>query len=62
MGSEAEYVDPEYMPEGFTFKEPSKLSKVEAYARLKFWYDRQQDPNIKRVFQFRRIRGKIGEP
>jgi hypothetical protein len=62
MGSEAEYVDPEYMPEGFTFKEPSKLSKVEAYARLKFWYDRQQDPKIKRVFQFSRIKGKNGEP
>ena len=62
MGSEAEYVDPEYRPDGFTFKEPSKLSKIEAYAGLKFWYDRQQDPKVKKVFQFRRIRGKNGEP
>jgi hypothetical protein len=62
VGSEAVYVDQEYLPEGFTFKEPSKLSKVEARDRLKFWYDRQENPRVKKVFQFRRIRGKHGEP
>lgn len=52
FGSEAEYVDQEYMPDSFTFKEPSKLSKPEALTSLKFWYDRQQNPKVKTVFQF----------
>jgi hypothetical protein len=62
LGSEEQYVDEEYIPQGFTFKEPSKLSKVEAYDRIKFWYDRQENRSKKRVFQFRQIRGKDGEP
>jgi hypothetical protein len=55
-------VDPKYVPEGFTFKEPSKLSKIEALDRLKFWYDRQQNPKVNKIFQFRRILGRTGEP
>ena len=35
LGWEADYVDPEYLPANFTFKEPSKLSKQEALDRLK---------------------------
>jgi len=62
VGSEDVYVDKEYVPEGFTFKEPSKLSKSEARDRLKFWYDRQTDNGIKTVFEFCRVRGKGGEP
>jgi hypothetical protein len=62
MGSEAVYVDKEYIPDGFTFKEPSKLNKIEAYDRLKFWYDRQENPRVKKVFRFSRIRGPTGDP
>jgi hypothetical protein len=61
-GNEETYVDSQYVPEDFSFKEPSKLSKKESYERLKFWFDRQADPNIKTVFQFRRIRGPDGDP
>ena len=62
MGREDEYVAPEYVPSNFRFAEPSKLSKVDARAWLKFWYDRQQDPKIKTVFKFKKIKGKSGDP
>jgi len=62
LGSEADYVDPKYVPVNFTFKEPSKLSKQEALDRLKFWYGRQEDPKIKTVFQFQKVLGRDGEP
>ena len=55
-------MDEEYLPDGFTFKEPSKLSKSEVYERLKFWYGRQQDGGIETVFKFRCIKGKDGKP
>jgi hypothetical protein len=57
-----EYVEKEYLPEGFYFKEPSKLPKSDGYAYLKFWFQRQEDPQIKTVFEFKRIKGKDGEP
>jgi hypothetical protein len=60
QGHEDIYVEDEFIPDGFTFKEPSKLSKPEAYLRLKFWYDRQQDRKIEMVFQFRAVKGKQG--
>jgi hypothetical protein len=56
------YVEDQYLPEGFTFKEPSKLSKSEVYKHLKFWYGRQQDGGAETVFKFRCIKGKDGEP
>jgi hypothetical protein len=59
MGQENDYVHAQYLPPDFTFKEPSKLSKTEAYERLKFWYDRQQDPGVK-VFEFHCFRGSDG--
>src|SRR6202790_1169604 len=58
QGHEDIYVEDEFIPDGFTFKEPSKLSKPEAYLRLKFWYDRQQDRKIETVFRFRAVKGK----
>ena len=60
QGHEEDYVDNEYVPKNFTFKEPSKLTKVECYERVKFWYDRQENPTIKKVFQYRSIRGPDG--
>jgi hypothetical protein len=56
------YIEDQYLPDGFTFKEPSKLSKSEVYDRLKFWYGRQQDGGIETVFKFRCIKGKDGQP
>src|ERR1700719_1694367 len=60
QGHEEDYVDNEYVPKNFTFKEPSKLTKVECYERVKFWYDRQENPTIKKVFQYQSIRGPDG--
>src|ERR1700722_19649682 len=57
QGHEEDYVDNKYVPKNFTFKEPSKLTKVECYERVKFWYDRQENPTIKKVFQYRSIQG-----
>jgi hypothetical protein len=62
MGAEATYVEDQYLPEGFTFKEPSKLSKAEVYECLKFWYGRQQDGGAETAFKFRCIKGKNGKP
>jgi hypothetical protein len=62
LGKEAEYVDSEYLPEGFTFKEPSKVNKAVTYAWLKFWFDRQEDPRTKTVFTFKVVKGNNGEP
>jgi hypothetical protein len=61
-GKETEYVDEEYLPEGFYFKEPSKMVKADVYTYLKFWFRRQEDPRTETVFEFKRIKGKDGEP
>jgi len=49
------YVNQEYIPDRFTFKEPSKLSKAKALNQLKCWYNRQTDSRVKTVFQFWRV-------
>jgi hypothetical protein len=59
LGQEEVYVEGQYLPPDFTFKEPSKLSKPEAYDRLKFWYDRQQNGDI--TLKFHRYRGHGGD-
>jgi hypothetical protein len=61
-GKETEYVAKEYLPDGFRFKEPSKMAKADVYAFLKFWFQRQEDPGTETVFEFQRIKGKDGEP
>ena len=60
QGHEEDYVDNEYVPKNFTFKEPSKLTKVECYERVKFWYDWLENPMIKKGFQYRSIWGSDG--
>ena len=55
-------MDDKYLPDGFTFKELSKLSKSEIYECLKFWYGHQQDRGIETMFKFHCIKGKDGKP
>jgi hypothetical protein len=38
------------------------LPKSDGYAYLKFWFQRQEDPQIETVFKFKWIKGKDGEP
>jgi hypothetical protein len=62
LGKETEYVDSEYLPEGFAFKEPSKVTKAVTREWLKFWFGRQEDPQTATVFAFKGVKGKNGEP
>jgi hypothetical protein len=62
LGEEDKYVEDEYLPEGFKFSEPSRVSKFECEARLKFWYNRQEDPKVKKTFEFHSFRGADGDP
>jgi hypothetical protein len=62
LGKEEEYVNLDYLPEGFAFKEPSKINKADSLAWLRFWFNRQEDPRTKTVFTFEQIRGNDGLP
>ena len=55
-----DYIDSDFLPEGFEFKDPSKLSFSAAQQLLSFWAQRQQDDDEDHVFQFKAIRGASG--
>jgi hypothetical protein len=46
-------VDPEYLPAGFKFHDPSKMKKVRYQALLEHWYECQQNVRIDTALEFK---------
>jgi hypothetical protein len=46
-------IDPQYLPPGFIFRDPSKMKKIHYKALLEHWYERQQDGSVGTVFAFK---------
>jgi hypothetical protein len=47
------FLDPEYMPEGVLFKDPSRLHRDDCKKVLEHWKDRQDDPDEDVTFSFK---------
>lgn len=59
--SHREFIDAQYLPKNFEFKDPSKMTVGAARAVLKFWINRQEDFEIQTVFRFKGVQDKSGE-
>ena len=47
-----DFVEPEYLPENFTLRDPSKLKKEEVTVLLTLWKERQKTLGHTQIFQF----------
>ena len=51
--NQGDMIDPQYLPPGFVFRDPSKMKKIHYKALLEHWYERQQDGSVGTVFAFK---------
>src|SRR5579859_2239671 len=56
IASTDRFINPEYLPTGFSLKEPSKLKAGQVNELLEFWQQRQDDEDI--TFAFAAIQSK----
>jgi hypothetical protein len=46
-------IDSEYLPDNFTFCDPSRMKKNDYFTLLQHWYERQEDKDIETTFAFK---------